>query len=96
MNLDDASERANQLVAVWIFGEYRAEGGDAHLRECPDAKVSSAEGGDGVYGCTTGCEFVRLEATVSCSHGHEDPSWSYGAFGDLPDIIADLEKGRMP
>lgn len=91
MNLTDASENANALVAAWIVRQYREDGGNEHLRTCPDMATAGVEGYDGQYGCETGCDYVRLEATIVCPHGERDDDWLYGEFGELADIIRNIE-----
>lgn len=90
---------ADEKVAAYVLREYKAlwhsPGRSAeawrHLKQCPEATVSHAEGNDGMYGCDTGCEYARLEATISCPHGFVDEEFEYGAFGELADLLADLD-----
>ena len=90
MQLDEAGERANRLVAAWIVRRYRSDGGNAHLRVCPDASVE-VEGYDSQFGCDTGCEYARLEATIACPHGDRDEDFEYGQFGELADLLNEIE-----
>lgn len=93
MQSDDMSERAAALLARWVLGQYRdqpAGSGNQHLRACPQAVATDVDGGDGAYGCDTGCDYVRLEAVISCPHGERD-EYEYGDFGELAWIIEDLE-----
>jgi hypothetical protein len=92
VNLTDASERANALVAAWIVKQYRDDGPNGHLRTCPDATTAELEGYDGQYGCETGCEYARLETAIVCPHGERDENYTYGEFGELADIIRDIER----
>lgn len=63
----------------------------SHLRGCPDATVADSTGEDGSYGCDTGCSYVRLTCEVSCPH-HPGPfKATYGEFGELADLIYDME-----
>jgi len=91
---------ADELVRRFILREYRKRyvpvhhpPGDAmrHLVACPDLTVTEQEASNGLYGCDTGCEYARLEATMRCLHGFSD-DYVYGEFGDLAGIIADLER----
>lgn len=83
---------ADEKVAAWILRKYRDDGSAnpkawQHLKACPEATVSHTEGNDGMYGCDTGCEYARLEATISCPHGFVDEEFEYGEFGELADIL---------
>lgn len=96
MWVDDMSERTTALVTRWVLKRYReAHGRNGHLRDCSDAVATDVEGGDGTYGCDTGCEYVRLEATISCPHGERD-EYDYGDFGELAWILEDLEAEAEP
>lgn len=94
MEMDEAGERANTLVAAWIVRKYRADGSNEHLRGC-EATTVAVEGGDGSYGCDTGCDYVRLEAVVTCPHDQRD-EFEYGAFAEMSYILEDLERGVDP
>ncbi len=89
-----ARERADALVADWNVRLYRTDGDNQHLRECADTSAS-VEGGDGTYGCDTGCEYVRLKAVITCRH-RECDTLHYADFGDMASIIYDLEHGADP
>lgn len=84
----DSEDNANALVEKWIRGEYAKMFPDNHLNTCPDVVVSY-DGGDGVWGCETGCSYVRMEATLKCPH--EEGTYGYGEFGDMADILEELE-----
>lgn len=60
-----------------------------HILNCNYA-VTDLEGGDGYYGCETGCEYYRLTATVRCACGIES-TIEYGDFGQLANIIDELD-----
>ena len=91
MQVGDLPKDANQKVARWILAKFRQEAaGSGHLVECSEASVIHFDGGDGYYGCETGCEYLRLEARVVCPHG-EQRDYHYGDFGDMSDIIEDLD-----
>lgn len=83
----DADERLNRLVMHLL----REDGAHPHLASCPDAAVRDATGGNGWYGCDTGCEYVRLEARVSCPHGY-DAEFEYGEFGDMESLFEDMDR----
>jgi hypothetical protein len=86
----------DEKVAAWILYQYqqgqRRDGPgypDQHLLTCPEATATDITGGDGYYGCETGCEYVRLEARISCVHGQADV-YHYGDFGRLGDILSEI------
>lgn len=93
VQLDEAGERANTLVSNWIVRGYRKNGGNQHLRGCDQAVVEVA-GGDSTYGCDTGCDYLRLDAVLTCPHGERD-EYEYGDFTELAFIIEDLERGDL-
>ncbi|WP_157868851.1 hypothetical protein [Streptomyces atriruber] len=68
-----------------------------HLVDCPTVRVVDQEGSDGEYGCDTGCEYARLEATITCEHGRS-ADFEYGDFGDLAGLISGIvdEESRRP
>jgi len=78
-------------VADWLLGKYRAEYPQDHLGTCPEATTKNAEGWDGQYGCETGCEYLRLECTVTCPHG-QSAEYDYGDFGSLDLLLDDLTR----
>jgi hypothetical protein len=90
------SAEIDDLVNRWVLARYQRERigkPDQHLAECADAVVTH-EATNGEYGCDTGCEYVRLEADISCIHGFTD-CYEYGAFGDLADLIDDIRDGTV-
>lgn len=91
MNLDDVGERANMIVGTWIIGRFRRGGENEHLRACESLVTESINGYDGSYGCDTGCEYARIEITVSCTHGQRE-DFSVGEFGELADMIDEIVK----
>lgn len=90
--------KADDLVRAWILKEVRdtTPGRDRentltlHIVTCPSLRVVDFEGGDGFYGCETGCEFVRLYANLACEH--ETGKYFYGNFGDMSWIIDGLDE----
>ena len=90
---------ADERVKRWILGEFREAFADAwrvreslrHLAACDGAEAADVTGGDGSYGCETGCEYVRLEAVITCPHGRRE-EWTWGEFGELADILEGLEE----
>jgi len=85
------SPETDYMVTQWVLDEYRNEQGhDEHLGECPNVTVRY-DGYTGSYGCDTGCEYIRLEAEISCLHGHS-VEFEYGEFGEISDLIEDIEK----
>lgn len=88
--------RENEMSQLASF---RAQVTDAarHLAHCDDARVEDEERTNGAYGCDTGCEYARLEATITCSHGCSE-DFEYGEFGDLADLLAEVieqQQGRV-
>lgn len=85
---------ANELVNRYALTQYQLDHRESsfreptHLATCPDASAN-ASGRDGVYGCETGCEYVRFTATISCPHG-ETEKYTFGEFGELASIIEGL------
>jgi hypothetical protein len=82
---------ADAKVAEWVLAKFKAEAvtvSEKHLAACPGTTVTHVQGGEGSYGCDTGCEYVRLEARVSCPHHRED--YKYGEFGDLADLLGEI------
>lgn len=90
MELADATAEANAAVARWIIKQYRKGGRNKHLASCPDLAAGDVTGEDSSYGCDTGCEYVRLEADMSCPHGERE-CYAYGKFGELAYILEDIE-----
>lgn len=88
-DFSDTTDKANAVVNRWIFGRYRGQGDNEHLRSCPDLALGGVEGYDSGYGCDTGCDYVRFEATASCSHGMTD-DFEWGTFGELSYILEDI------
>ena len=90
-----ASAKANTLVMKYVLAEFRREDvvSDTdvrvHLRDCPNAQVTRLEGGDGFYGCDTGCESSKLEVEITCSHGVSF-DYEYAQFGHLSDTLDGL------
>jgi hypothetical protein len=88
---ESRTRRADDLLRRFALREYRADGANAHLTDCPDAAVAELDSQDGSYGCETGCDYLTLTVTVTCSHD-ETEEFSYGEFGDLARIIEALER----
>lgn len=92
--MSDADEKLNRLV-LRLFRQQDADVTGhpvdvAHLRTCPDVYAVDATGGDGPYGCDTGCEYVELEANIRCEHGC-CARFDYGEFGDMAGLIEDMD-----
>lgn len=88
MLIDSSDPGPDMRVAAWIGQEFRKNGASEHLRACNPLTVSY-KGMDSVYGCDTGCEYARLEATITCPHG-ESEDYEYGQFGELADLLEDI------
>lgn len=89
---------ADELLRRYVLRQYREEANRhlppaqrLHMQDCPDAAVTYLDASGGSYGCDTGCEYMRFEATITCPH--EQPvEWEWGDFGELAYLIEDLEK----
>jgi hypothetical protein len=87
------------MIADFLLRRWRAEepnsydAADGHLRTCLAAAVTEIDARNGSYGCDTGCEYVRLEATILCLHG-EMLTYTYGDFGDLADLLVEVEEDQ--
>lgn len=63
---------------------------ERHLRQCPDLVVSDVNGFD--TSCPEGtCEFVKLEATLTCPHGYSG-EYEYYTPGWLEDVFAAMDR----
>ena len=91
---DDVSG-ADDLVRRLILRRFREEFPDSHLATCPDVGLADVGARDGKYGCDTGCEFARFEATVSCPHS-ESAEFEWGDFGEISYMIEDMEAEDEP
>jgi hypothetical protein len=93
------STEADELVRRFILGKYREErairthSGRAHLLACPEVEVADPEAYDSTYGCDTGCEYVRFEATIRCPHGYSE-EYEWGDFDDIASILPRLDELR--
>lgn len=92
---------ADDLLRAYVLEQFRDEYDsdgyaashprEVHIARCEEASVLESDGRDGSYGCETGCEWLTLEASISCPHG-EPVEYEYGEFGDIPGLIWSLEK----
>src|SRR5690349_8589974 len=89
---------ADEHVARFVLAKYRddfvsvsAADDKKHLAKCLDTTVRHVVGSDGFYGCESMCEYATLTAAVSCPHGFSD-EYEYGEFGDLGDLLRDVER----
>lgn len=60
-----------------------------HLQSCTDITLADVEATNGLYGCDTGCEYARFEATITCAHG-ESFEFEWGGFGDIDMYIGEM------
>jgi hypothetical protein len=95
--LTDAGERADKLLRSYVLSQFRAERhpqAEHHIAACGEARVLEFYSGDGVY-CESGCEYLRLEATIGCPHA-KPVEYRYGEFGEIAMLVEDLiaEEGR--
>jgi hypothetical protein len=61
-----------------------------HMRQCATLRVTGFEGYDGLYGCDTGCEYIRLDGRVACDHYPAGAEFEVGEFGELKYWLQDL------
>lgn len=80
---------ADEKVKSYILKT--AEADNTHV--CSETTVSFVEGADGFYGCDTGCEYARLEATLTCPHFPKGVEVEYGEWGRLHNLLADIDEG---
>jgi hypothetical protein len=90
----DADERVNRFILARFRGDtsgrfLEMDPVKAHLRECSEASATNSEAYDSTYGCDTGCDYMRFEATIACPHGQRyDYEW--GDFGELAYYLDEL------
>ena len=90
--MDEQQARAEGFTRGLVLYHFRLDrDNDEHLRTCGDVSVEHAEAWDGLYGCDTGCEYARLEAHISCPHGHA-VDYEYGTFGEVADLVEDYQR----
>lgn len=87
---------ADELVQRYVQRQFCIEEARQypHLTKCPDTIIIVDSARNGTYGCDTGCEYVRFEATVSCPHG-ESCDYEFGEFSDLASIIEDMRRDGL-
>lgn len=87
------AHHANELLERFIIKEFRSEHPGEHLGECPELAVADLDARDGSYGCDTGCEYLQLQASLTCPHAaHSAVAFTYGEFGDMAGLIEELER----
>ncbi len=87
------AQHANELLERFIIKEFRSEHSGEHIGECLELAVADLDGRDGSYGCDTGCEYLQLQALITCPHAaHSAVAFTYGEFGDMAGLIEALEK----
>jgi hypothetical protein len=94
MTYYEPSDPIDQQVGAYVLGEYRSGGSNDHLRTCPDARLANLDGGDGSYGCDTGCEYVEFTVDVMCPHGESVVGWQWGSFNTIADMIEEMAASR--
>jgi hypothetical protein len=94
--IDANAKHADDLLRAYVLKQFREEyrpfpeDPRYHRATCDEVRVLEFDSRNGSYGCDTGCEYLRLEATIGCPHG--DPvDYEYGEFGDTWMLIEDLE-----
>lgn len=81
---------ADELLREFILRKYQEEE-YGHLAQCPSLEVTELDASEGSSGYPTDCPTYRLEAELECLHGEQD-TYDYGSFGELRDLIDDLEE----
>jgi hypothetical protein len=84
------TQRANDLLLAFTLREFQSEHAGEHLGKCLTAYVSELDPCNGAYGCDTGCEYLRLEAVISCECGSQAQEFTYGEFGDIAGLVGNL------
>lgn len=88
--MTERNERVEALLRAHVADTYRKDNAGSHLARCPDLIVAEVDAYNSTYGCDTGCEYVRMEAVLTCPHG-ERVEYEWGDFGELATVIEDLE-----
>lgn len=83
----------DDLVQRYILRKYREGHPRTHLAKCDEIELVDPSAEDGYYGCDTGCEYFRFEATLRCSHG-ESVEYEWGDFGMMADLFPALDRLR--
>lgn len=93
---------ANQLLAAYVVREFRDDYRDcagtgqekhSHLANCPTVDVHRYNAVNGLYGCDTGCDYVRFEAVIMCMcPGEWTVDYEFGTFGEIAYILEELER----
>lgn len=87
---------ADELVRRYVRRKFQSECefDHRHLAACPEMQIVVDDAHDGTYGCDTGCEYVRFEATISCPHS--DPvEYEFGEFGELSWMIEEMQRDEQ-
>lgn len=92
-NQSDADAKVSRYVVGQFRSGHNGSKAEQHLAECPTTRAQSCEMSNGTYGCETGCEYALLEAVMICDDGIS-ADYEYGTFGDIADILADIERGE--
>lgn len=93
--MTDADEKVAALLLKMFktgYGDTQGlKGSIKHLRQCDTAWVQDVDGGDSFYGCETGCEYVRIKASVKCKCGHLI-CYRYDDFGDMEGLFMMMDR----
>lgn len=82
---------SDDLLRRWLWRRlYDHEDLNPHFLGCQEAELKF-KAYDGEYGCDTGCEYLRLEATIECEACEVKQRVDYGEFGDIASLVRALE-----
>lgn len=83
---------SDELVKRWIWNRvYDHKDLNPHFKGCQEVEIKF-DLYDDQYGCDTGCEYVRLEATIECEACEIKQTVEYGEFGEMGSLIRSLEE----
>lgn len=94
---NEYDEKVNRLIVMIFKDEHRswpdvANGMISHMVNCDSLQVENADTSDGTYGCDTGCEYVELDATLTCCQGENRYVFNYSNFGSMWSLLDDLDR----
>ena len=58
-----------------------------HLSSCPDLQVKRTVAYDSMYGCETGCDYLKVEGVAWCPHKPQQVEFEVGDLGNSFDIL---------
>lgn len=95
----DADATLNEYIRRMIVSgedplDWSLDQESRHLEQCPEIVVTAGEGHDGVYGCDTGCEYLRIEAKVTCPHVGVSATFEYSGFNSMDLVFYEMDQIR--